>query len=338
MVTNSNSRMSKSEQVYFDSGDTNLIVMILLNWNGMSIFYNKLPILKICLENLDNLIYSNLKIVVVDANSSDNSVSYINSIKDKSKHEIRVIKTENIGWAHNNNVGIKYVFTNFKNIKHIILISNDILIYDNRFLEQLNKIISNIKDFGFLGCKILGPDNKIQNSGLFVGLNTGLIGTYTSREEGYLKNNEYIVGAFLIISADALISVGLLDENYDMMGSEDVDIEERIRRKNYESYYTDKIEVMHIGSASTFNLKEDIKGRWDLKKLNYSFKRNHFVFLFRYYKHLVKHYFLYEFIRSFFGIKPYPHPKSLSEIKYNIKTLFNAYSNAKENYNRQVIR
>lgn len=315
-----------------------LIVMVLLNWNGMSIFYKNSPMLKVCLKNLNNLVYDNLKIIVVDANSSDNSIDYIDNIADKFRHEIKVIKTKNVGWAHNNNVGIKYAFENFKEIKYVVLISNDIIIYNNKFLNQLNSIANNIKDLGFLGCKILDPDGKIQNSGLFVNLNSGLIDTYTKGRSRYLKNNEYIVGAFLLINSDALDNIGLLDENYNMMGSEDTDIEERIRKRNYKSYYTNKINVLHIGGASTFNLKENIKDRWDLKKLDYSFKRNHFVFLFRYYKHLVKRYFLYEFLRSFFGIKPHYHVRSLNEIRYNFKSLFDAYFDAKRNYNRMEIK
>ena len=48
-----------------------LVTAIVLNWNGMSIKYEGKPILELCLSTLTKTNYDNLKVVMIDPNSSD---------------------------------------------------------------------------------------------------------------------------------------------------------------------------------------------------------------------------------------------------------------------------
>lgn len=62
------------------SKEISLVVCIILNWNGMSINSMGAPILMTTMASLAKTNYSNMKILVVDADSEDDSLSYIKKI------------------------------------------------------------------------------------------------------------------------------------------------------------------------------------------------------------------------------------------------------------------
>ncbi|MEM3504483.1 MAG: glycosyltransferase family 2 protein [Nitrososphaeria archaeon] len=308
------------------------IVIIVLNWNGLSITYKNTPILDLCLDSILNLKYSNLKVIVVDANSEDGSVSYL---KKKFLNQLDIVTSKNIGWAHNNNVGIKYALRVYPDAQYIFLMSNDIIFTDKNWLNKFIMIIpKNDISIGVIGCKLLNTDGTIQNSGLFLN-KIGLFGTYTfDRKDGCLTKNEYIVGAFMIITTDCLKNVGYLDEIYDKMGSEDTDFEERARLFGYNVFYINSLNVVHLGSASTFKLETKITNRWDINQLRSDMNRNFYLFLLRYHKFKFLLYLAYDFIKAFIGIKPNIHIRGYKEIMTNLKNLNIEINSARNAYNK----
>jgi len=92
-------------------GSKPLVSVIVLNYNGMSF-------LKCCFDSLRASSYPNVELIMVDNDSSDNSVEFI----QKNYSEVRVINSGgNIGYSAANNIGIKS-----SNGKYVILLNNDV--------------------------------------------------------------------------------------------------------------------------------------------------------------------------------------------------------------------
>ncbi|MCZ3364924.1 MULTISPECIES: glycosyltransferase family 2 protein [Methanobacterium] len=162
-----------------------LVAIVILNWNGWEDTIE-------CLESLYQINYSNYRVVVVDNNSSNESIlkikDYCNGkIKVKSeffeynagnkpikiseyskeKSESKVNKSslnqinnyltlinadKNYGFAEGNNVGIRYALKNL-NTDYILLLNNDTVV-DKDFLDKLVSTGEKKEDNGIIGPKI----------------------------------------------------------------------------------------------------------------------------------------------------------------------------------------
>ena len=97
------------------------VSIIIINYNGKHH-------LESCLESLLKINYDNIEIIVVDNNSTDDSVSFIST----NFPDLILIKlNENKGFAEPNNLGAKIAKGDF-----LLLLNNDIL--DN--MVDLNKV------------------------------------------------------------------------------------------------------------------------------------------------------------------------------------------------------
>lgn len=162
------------------------VAIIILNWNGWSDTVE-------CIESVFQINYPNFNVLLVDNNSSDDSIEKIKDyaegkIKVRSKFfnynpdnkpieiatydkqefedkkdltnlkQLILIKNEiNHGFAEGNNIGIKFALKNF-NPDYILLLNNDTVV-DKEFLKYL--VIKGEKNekTGLLGPKIYYYDN-----------------------------------------------------------------------------------------------------------------------------------------------------------------------------------
>jgi N-acetylglucosaminyl-diphospho-decaprenol L-rhamnosyltransferase len=72
--------------------------------------------------------------------------------------------------------------------------------------------------------------------------------TYLSPDE--LTEVDSVMGAFMLVRAEAIHQVGLLDETFFLYG-EDLDWAYRIRKAGWKIYYNPQVTVLHIKEAST---------------------------------------------------------------------------------------
>jgi len=162
------------------------VSIIILNWNGWSDTVE-------CLESIYHLNYSNYQVIVVDNNSSDDSIRKINdyargNLEVKSnffkydptdkpieivqysgknteqakfptyKKQLMIIENKkNYGFAKGNNIGIKYALKNL-NPDYILLLNNDTVV-DKDFLRILVQEGENNSETGLLGPKMYYYDN-----------------------------------------------------------------------------------------------------------------------------------------------------------------------------------
>lgn len=95
--------------------------------------------------------------------------------------------------------------------------------------------------------------------------------TYLDPDE--LTEVDSVVGAFMLVRAEAIHQVGLLDEAFFMYG-EDLDWAYRIRKAGWKIYYNPQVMVLHIKGASA---KHSRRARYEFYRAMDIFYRKHYA-------------------------------------------------------------
>jgi teichuronic acid biosynthesis glycosyltransferase TuaG len=119
--------------------------------------FNKGEFLKKCLESVFNQSYKKWKLIVVDDNSTDNSLEILKKLKNKKKIKIIELK-KNKGPSYCRNLGIKHSCNNY-----IAFLDSDDIWKPNKLHDQLTYMIENKFNFTFSDyCTFY--ENKKRNS------------------------------------------------------------------------------------------------------------------------------------------------------------------------------
>ena len=220
------------------------VYIIVLNWNGKNDTLE-------CLKSLEEIDYSNYKIVVVDNGSEDDSVFEVK----KQFSNIKIIENEkNLGFSGGNNVGIKYAINN--GAHYVLLINNDTTV-EKDFLNELVEIGESDEKIGVLGSKIYfhsepnriwfagGKVNWLKNKGTHIGLDQIDNGQYDE-----IKEMDYLTGCCLLIKREVIEKIGVLSEDY-FLYYEDTDFSLRAKNADYKIVYVPKSKIYHKISRST---------------------------------------------------------------------------------------
>lgn len=160
---------------------TNNVVIIIINWNRWEDTIE-------CLESVYKNDYTNYSVILVDNDSSDDSVKKIkeycngkievesaffkhdpnnkpieiletksstkieNAVESSSKKLILIESHKNVGFAEGNNIGIRYALK-YLNTDYIMLLNNDTVV-DKEFLVEMLKVSENDNKIGIIGPKI----------------------------------------------------------------------------------------------------------------------------------------------------------------------------------------
>jgi GT2 family glycosyltransferase len=222
-----NKRMNASKQ---KSSDMPFVVAVVLNYNGYEDTVK-------CMCSLQDVSYPNLKIVLVDNGSPDNSGDRLKS--DFPDIHMIILK-ENTGYAAGNNVGIKYALE--QQAEYVLVINNDVIV-DSGFLEPMVDVAEKKPDVGIVTCKVYyqsAPQEIFSAVGkmnwlLCTGVNKG------SHLKSLQKTDaecftDFACGVLLLMRAKMLKTEGLFDDKY-FMYFEDVEFSRRILR-SYKIAYT----------------------------------------------------------------------------------------------------
>lgn len=117
--------------------------------------YNGLPYLKDAAKSILNQTYKNFEFIIVDDASTDESLEYLSSLKDR---RIRLIKNnENLGLAASLNKALKIAKG-----EYIARMDADDISLPDRFKEQVNFLIKNPStDLCGTWAKLIDEDNKV---------------------------------------------------------------------------------------------------------------------------------------------------------------------------------
>src|SRR3989344_6141718 len=220
-----------------------LVSVVILNWNGENY-------IKDCLDSLKKQKYKNYEIIVVDNNSTDNSIKLFKKYFPK----IKLIKNkENLGYSGGNNMGIQ----NSKG-EYIILLNMDTLV-DKDWLGELVKVAESDKYIGTCQSKILLFDkkNKINTAGNainFLGFGYCMDYLKDKNEVNNIREINFSSGASILIKREVINKIGLLDKDFFLYG-EDLDFGWRVLLQGYKNLLAPNSIVYHKYNFSRNNLK-----------------------------------------------------------------------------------
>lgn len=231
-----------------------MIGIIILNYNSYSL------VLKL-LNNLKNIVGIS-KIIIVDNNSTDNSVEELR--KEANENVILIENKENRGYAAGNNIGIKYLINNFLNIEYMCILNPDIEIENkNIFIElikELNRdnklgIISPLMRMnGVINKKLISwkaPEN-FDNIFNCLGI-TKKIKDNLSID----KDKNVIPGSFLFFSKETIQQINYLDEETFLYYEENI-LAQKLKRIGKIMKIIATIEYNHIHSVERNNIKRKL--------------------------------------------------------------------------------
>lgn len=237
--------------------------IIILNWNQ--------PTLTIeCLKSLEKLILSDavIEVVVVDNNSTDNSVEVFNSYKKTSSLSVTLlVNDENLGFAEGNNVGIRYSLD--AQADYVMILNNDTLV-DRNIVTEFVKAAKKNPAAGMLSPKIYFAKgyefhkdryrksefgNVIWSAGGDLDWNN-MYGTNHGVDEvdrGQFEKKrsiDFASGACFFAPSSSLRQVGLFDKDY-YLYFEDADLSQRMKQKGWKVLYVSHPKLWHKVSQSS---------------------------------------------------------------------------------------
>ena len=188
--------------------------LIILNYNTWQLTIKEI-------ENIHNtLIYDNYKIIIVDNQSTNDSVKQLKQYQLKSKEAFEIIKSnKNRGYAAGNNIGIKRSIE--CNCKYSCILNNDILFTNPNTLKDVVDYMETHPNVGALSPRIMSLNGKHDKPiyyrrpsfwDLFLG--------YPAFVHGKMTQDDTLIypvyaprGSCMIIVNDILRQIGYLDES-----------------------------------------------------------------------------------------------------------------------------
>ena len=212
-----------------------MLGIVIANWNGEKLI-NK------CLESLENQVFKDFKVYIIDNDSKDNSKEIINSYKGKLKIDLTEMNY-NSGFAPANNIGIKKAIED--KCDYILTLNNDVEVPRESLINAMNEINSN-KDFDVFQLFMINYFNKEVCDAAGLNFKNDLIplqvGFKESASEILSKEKieiEGVCAGAAIYSVKALEAVKLDNENYFDSNFfayfEDVDLSLRLKSSGFKA-------------------------------------------------------------------------------------------------------
>lgn len=204
-----------------------------------------------CIESLQQNICENVDIIVVDNNSTNNSVGELE--KKLGKKYKLIVTDKNLGYAGGNNVGIKYAYE--KQYEYICILNNDTIIKNN-FISKLEEYMTCHPKCAIVGPAILEFDdsNKIQSTGGYINYwkaCSGLLnsGNFYETFDKTPQEVEWVGGACMMFRRELIEKVGMIPECY-FLFYEETDWCCQARRKGLQVVCQPEAYIYHKASAA----------------------------------------------------------------------------------------
>lgn len=246
--------------------DAPLVSIIIINRNGLK--YLK----RLFDDFMEKIQYPNYEIIVVDNDSEDESVHFL---EDLSKSlTLKIIKNkENESFSRANNQAAEIAKG-----EYLLLLNNDVE-PTYGWLNQMIKSALQSSDVGAVGAKLVYPDCsasrynrrnsfKVQHTGIAFREENGFIKPYNMGHGDTFKVNDEedepraaVTAAALLVAWDKYFEVDGLDEGY-IYGYEDVDFCLKLLKKGYRNIYCPKALLFHyeFGTQES-NKNKEVKRR-----------------------------------------------------------------------------
>jgi GT2 family glycosyltransferase len=226
-----------------------------------------------CVESiLKSVKKSSYEIIVVDNNSSDDSV-------ERLKHEARIMNLgekfkiienkENYGFSKANNIGVRK-----SSGRYVLFLNSDTVVYKDTIDEMIEFMDEN-SQAGAATCYVRMPNGKLDDASHrgfptparalahFTGLSKLLpfepFSGYNLKHLNLAQAHEIeaLAGAFMLVRRVSGDQVSWWDEDFFWYG-EDLDFCFKLKEKGWKIYFVPEFEILHYKGASG-GLKKDSK-------------------------------------------------------------------------------
>lgn len=211
------------------------IGIVLLNWNGWKDT-------AACIDSLKQLECHNYTIIVVDNDSTDNSVKELSKIDNI----VLLQSKSNLGFSGGCNIGIEFALQN--NCQYVWLLNNDTIVDSMALCYLLEQFSLNSKA-GIVGSAIFYfGKNEIQcYGGGKIHPLTGI--SHFVKCSKKIDSLEYISGASMLVTKEVFEKIGLLSNEF-FLYWEDTEFCFRAKRAGFELVVAKNSTVRHKEQAS----------------------------------------------------------------------------------------
>jgi N-acetylglucosaminyl-diphospho-decaprenol L-rhamnosyltransferase len=227
--------------------------IICVNWNSLDYLLN-------CIASIyDQTPRTSFEVIVVDNASPEGGIE---SIADRFPL-VRIVKSDkNLGFAGANNLGF------MKSVGRYILLLNPDTELVGPAIETMLGQIKSLPDAGVVGCKLLNTDLSLSTCSIqkFPTILNQLFNVEWLRlrypafplwdieplfcDAPGATKVDVIPGACMMLRRNIFERAGLLSEDY-FMYAEDIDLNYKLRRLGFSSYYVGQAEIIHHGGRSS---------------------------------------------------------------------------------------
>lgn len=217
--------------------------------------YNNLAFNKACITSiLQNTAYANYELIIVDNQSTDGTVDYLQELESENISNVRVIyNNANLGFASGNNIGMEVAQG-----EYVLLLNNDTVVSRGWLTAMVKHLEGNLR---YAMC------NPVTNS---IGNESKIRARYHNAEEmqefAYMytashMGEEYTDADRLplfatLIRKQVIDEVGMLDDSYKIGMFEDDDYSQAVLQAGYEIVIADDAFVHHVNNASFKKLSD----------------------------------------------------------------------------------
>jgi GT2 family glycosyltransferase len=268
---------------------TPLVSIIIINRDGIEH-------LRLLFKNFENnIVYPNYEIIVVDNNSSDESIEFLKDLSNSLP--LKIIENEkNKSFSQANNQAVKIAKG-----EYLLFLNNDIETTYG-WLNEMMGVMLNNKNVGTVGAKLIYPFN----SNPHIALKLQLIETKIKKNENYtdnenlfkfynmnefmdpfeksLKTKKVMCNPFAVILVKKTIynEIGGLDERY-IYRCEDIDFGLKLLNNGYDNYTCSTAVLFHHNMAT--------RSKIDSNLLKLNFEYNEWIFNNIWTKKFIKNYY-----------------------------------------------
>ncbi len=250
--------------------------------------YNTRDLLRECLRSLRAQAGLNFAACVVDNASTDESAAMVTT----EFPEVLLIRNPvNNGFSAGNNLGLRHFgFPEHGRARYAMLLNPDTVVPADA-LQRLVAFADAHPNVGVVGPKLVLKDGSLDKACRrsfptpevsfyrFVGLSklfprSKRFGRYnmTFLDENVQADVDSVVGACMMLRADVIARIGLLDEQFFMYG-EDLDWCLRAKQAGYRVVYYPEVVVHHVKRAAS---STSAKAQYEFQRAMWLFYRKHY--------------------------------------------------------------
>jgi GT2 family glycosyltransferase len=251
--------------------------------------YNTRDLLRACLDSLRRQTGLAFEACVTDNASSDESADMVAGLFP----EVRLVRSpSNAGFSAGNNLGLSAAgWPENGNARYAMLLNPDTVVPDGALAAMVAYADAH-PDVGVVGPRLMLPDGTLDKAcrrGFptpeaafyrFSGLSrlfprSPRFGRYnmTFAPEDQELEVDSVVGACMLVRAEALARVGLMDERFFMYG-EDLDWCLRIKQLGYRVMYVPSVIVHHVKRAAS---RRSAKAHYEFQRAMWLFYQKHYA-------------------------------------------------------------